>query len=204
MSLIDGTCSSCEEESEEEELESELSSKSRSSSSCSAMRLTSSEWHGFQYPPRFSLRVCKVRGTGTDSQTLTKPIPLRRVGRYFHLLEELVTSITLTLRCLFIQEFEVPYIWVHKCDYISYFNARMHVKLLSLGKLWHVFDLGHKYHSLLERKRVLEMYYTCLGVTNEYYEMEIWRKVDSVDIVSDATEWLGLKYKNFFFLMLVA
>jgi transcription elongation factor SPT6 len=100
---------------------------------------------------------------------------------------------------LFIQEFEVPYVWVHKRDYISYFNAqdiRTRVELLSLGELWRVFDLGQKYRSLLERKRVLETYYTRLGVTDEYYEMEIRRKVDSVEMVSDATEWLGLKYKN--------
>ena len=123
----------------------------------------------------------------------------RQDGQYFHLLEELVASITFTLRCLFIQEFEVPYIWVHKRDYISYFNAqdiRTRVELLSLGELWRVFDLGQKYRSLLERRRVLETYYTRLGVTDEYYEMEIRRKMDSVEMVSDATEWLGLKYKN--------
>jgi transcription elongation factor SPT6 len=123
----------------------------------------------------------------------------RRDGQYFHLLEELVTSITFSLRCLFIQEFEVPYIWAHKRDYISYFNAqdiRTRVELLSLGELWRVFDLGQKFRSLLERKRVLETYYTRLGITDEYYEMEIRRKIDSVEMVSDATEWLGLKYKN--------
>jgi transcription elongation factor SPT6 len=123
----------------------------------------------------------------------------RQDGQYFHLLEELVTSITFSLRCLFIQEFEVPYIWVHKRDYISYFNAqdlRSRVDLLSLGELWRVFDLGQKYRSLLERRKVLETYYTSLGVTDEYYEIEIRRKIDSVEMVSDATEWLGMKYKN--------
>ena len=114
-------------------------------------------------------------------------------------LEELVTSITFTLRCLFIQEFEVPYIWVHKCDYISYFNAQdiqTRVELLSLSELWRVYDLGQKYCSLLERKKVLETYYMRLGVTDKYYKMEIRRKVDSVEMVLDATKWLGLKYKN--------
>jgi len=123
----------------------------------------------------------------------------RQDGQYFHLLEELVASITFSLKSMFIQEFEVPYIWVHKRDYISYFNAqdiRTRVELLSLGELWRVFDLGQKYRSLLERKRVLEAYYTRLGVTDEYYEMEIRRKIDSVEMVSDATEWLGLNYKN--------
>ncbi|KAI0273742.1 transcription elongation factor Spt6 [Gloeopeniophorella convolvens] len=123
----------------------------------------------------------------------------RQDGQYFHLLEELVTAITFTLRCLFIQEFEVPYVWVHKRDYISYFNAqdiRTRVELLSLDELWRVFDLGQKYRSLLERRKALEAYYTRLGVNDEYYETEIKRKLDSVEMVSDATEWLGLKYKD--------
>jgi hypothetical protein len=47
-----------------------------------AMRVVASEWHGFQYPPGFGRRVCRVRGKGTTSQTLTKPVPLRRVGGY--------------------------------------------------------------------------------------------------------------------------
>ncbi|KAI9509640.1 transcription elongation factor Spt6 [Russula earlei] len=123
----------------------------------------------------------------------------RQDGQYFHLLEELVTSITFSLRCLFIHEYEVPYVWVHKRDYISYFNSqdiRTRVELLSLGELWRVFDLGQKYRSLLERRRVLETYYLRLGVNDEYYETEIRRKMDSVEMVSDATEWLGLKYKS--------
>ena len=40
----------------------------------------------------------------------------RQDGQYFHLLEELVVAITFSLRCLFIQQFEVPYVWVHKRD----------------------------------------------------------------------------------------
>lgn len=123
----------------------------------------------------------------------------RQDGQYFHLLEELVSSITFSLRLLFLQEFEVPYIWVHKRDYISYFSAqdiRTRVELLSLSELWRVFDLGQKYRSLLERKRVLDAYYKHLGVSDEYYEIEIRRKVDSVEMVSDATEWLGLRHKS--------
>ncbi len=122
----------------------------------------------------------------------------RQDGQYFYLLEELVSAITFSLKCLFLQEFEVPYIWVHKRDYISHFSAqdiRTRVELLSLSELWRVFDLGQKYRSLLERKRVLENYYKQLGVSDEYYEMEIRRKIDSVEMVSDATEWLGLKHK---------
>lgn len=123
----------------------------------------------------------------------------RQDGQYFHLLEELVSAITFSLRCLFLQEFEVPYIWVHKRDYISYFSAqdiRTRVELLSLSELWRVFDLGQKYRSLLERKRVLDAYYKQFGLSDEYYEVEIRRKVDSVEMVSDATEWLGLRHKS--------
>jgi transcription elongation factor SPT6 len=59
------------------------------------------------------------------------------------------------------------------------------------------FTLARNTARSLSEKRVLETYYaTCLRVTNEYYEMESRWKTDSVEMASDATEWLGLKYKN--------
>jgi hypothetical protein len=51
-----------------------------------------SEWHGFPYLPRFGQRVCRVRGKGMASQTLTKPLPVTWVSRcsyYFILFSHL-------------------------------------------------------------------------------------------------------------------
>ncbi|KAI6016992.1 hypothetical protein PISMIDRAFT_647187, partial [Pisolithus microcarpus 441] len=62
-------------------------------------------------------------------------------------------AVSYTLHFLFIQEFEVLYIWTHKCNYISYFNPqeiRTQINLISLSELWRIHVLGQKYCSLVE------------------------------------------------------
>lgn len=120
-------------------------------------------------------------------------------GRYFHHLADLVAAITWALRFLFVQEYEVPYIWTHKRDFITYFNPkdmRTQIDLLSLDDLWRVHALGQKYRSLLDRRSNMEVSYARLAITDEYYENEIRRKADTVEVIADATEWLTLKYKS--------
>ncbi|EPQ58032.1 transcription elongation factor Spt6 [Gloeophyllum trabeum ATCC 11539] len=123
----------------------------------------------------------------------------RRDGQYNHLLADLVQAASYALRYLFVHEFEVPYIWTHKRDYISYFNPadmRTRVELLSLDELWRLYSLGQKYRSLMERRHHLDALYARLGVSDEYFENEIRRRLESVEVVADATEWLGMKYKD--------
>ena len=45
-------------------------------------------------------------------------------GLYNAYREALVLAVSYSLHFLFIHEFEVPYIWTHKQDYISYFNPQ--------------------------------------------------------------------------------
>ncbi|KAH7913720.1 SH2 domain-containing protein [Hygrophoropsis aurantiaca] len=120
-------------------------------------------------------------------------------GGPFHMYREpLVMAVTCALRYLFIQEFEVPYIWTHKRDYISYFNPqemRTRVELISLAELWRIYALGQKYRSLVERRSALATSYSRLNVEDEYFEQMIRPKVDGVEVVADATEWLAMKYK---------
>lgn len=120
-------------------------------------------------------------------------------GQFQHLKGALVMAVTFALRYLFVEEFEVPHIWAHKRDYLCHFDItdiRTRKELLSLNELWRIYSLGQKYRSLLERKRALATLYERLQVQDEYYEKEILPKVDSVELVADATEWLQLKYKE--------
>ncbi|KDR81667.1 hypothetical protein GALMADRAFT_239777 [Galerina marginata CBS 339.88] len=120
-------------------------------------------------------------------------------GVYQHLQGALVLAVTYTLRQLFVEEYEVPYIWAHKRDYISHFDARdirSRVELLKLPELWRINSLGQRYRSLLERRRALSTSYERLQVKDEYYEDEIQPQIDSVEVVADATEWLSMKYKD--------
>jgi transcription elongation factor SPT6 len=124
----------------------------------------------------------------------------RADGQYFHLLSNLVQAITCSLRFLFVSGYEVPYIWTHKRDYISHFvphEARSRIDLLNQDDLWLVLAYGQKYRSLIERRQALTSMYTRLGVTDEYFEdMQNSAKLESVEMVADATEWLGMKYKG--------
>ncbi|PSR77343.1 hypothetical protein PHLCEN_2v7944 [Hermanssonia centrifuga] len=123
----------------------------------------------------------------------------RADGQYHRFLSDLVQAISCALRFLFVQEFEVPYIWTHKRDYISYFNPedlKIKVELLSLEDLWRVYAVGQKYRSLLERRNALDSLYSRLGVSDDYFDNEVRKKVETVEMVADATEWLGMKYRE--------
>jgi transcription elongation factor SPT6 len=121
-------------------------------------------------------------------------------GKFQHLQGELVMAVTFALRAIFIEEYEVPYIWTHRRDYISHFDTddprSPRVELLSLSDLWRVYALGQKYRSLVERRNALTTSYNRLGVTDSYYTDEIFPAIDSVEVVADTTEWLLMKYKD--------
>ena len=120
-------------------------------------------------------------------------------GQYHRHLPQLVEAITCALRYLFIQDFEVPYVWMHKRDYISYFDAdnpKLQVELLSLDDLWRIYTVGQKYRSLLERRSALEALYARLGVSDDYFENHVRKHVESAEMAADATEWLGMKYRE--------
>ncbi|KAF5373643.1 hypothetical protein D9758_000608 [Tetrapyrgos nigripes] len=111
----------------------------------------------------------------------------------------LVLAVTFALRCIFVDEYEVPYIWTHKRDHISHFdpeNPRNRFELLTLSELWKIYSLGQKYRSLVERRNALSASYTKLGVEDQYYETDIVPMIDSVEVVADTTEWLLMKYKD--------
>ena len=88
---------------------------------------------------------------------------------------------------------------MHKRDYISYFDAnnpKLQVELLSLDDLWRVYTVGQKYRSLLERRAALDTLYTRLSVSDEYFENEVRKRVETAEMAADATEWLGMKYRE--------
>ena len=119
-------------------------------------------------------------------------------GQYFHLSSQLVLAVTFVLRALFLEEYEVPYIWVHKRDYISHFDKETNnrVELLSLPDLWTILQFGYKYRSWLERRKTLQTFYDRLQVEDHYFETDIMSKIDGVEVVADATDWLTMKYKD--------
>lgn len=115
-----------------------------------------------------------------------------------HLREELVQAVLFVLRFIFVQHMEVPYIWVHKRDFLAHFDIttmRGRVDLFNLSELWRVNTLGLQYSSLLERRRALDAAYARISPPDEYYERSVRPEIETVEQVADATEWLRMKYK---------
>ena len=84
---------------------------------------------------------------------------LQSSGRHHKYLQDLVEAIKSSIRCLFMLEFEVPYIYTYKRDYITYFNPgdmRTKLDLLNQDELWRIYSLGQKYSSFLERWAALD------------------------------------------------
>lgn len=121
-------------------------------------------------------------------------------GRYHHLLSKLVEAVTKVLDYLFIKRLEVPFIYAHRRDYITYYDPNeprsSRVELLGRSDLWQIYTLGQKYRSLRQRQDALQRTYKNLSVQDEYYEQHLAPNVDSVEVVTDVTQWLSLKYKD--------
>ncbi|KAF8576398.1 transcription elongation factor Spt6 [Ramaria rubella] len=120
-------------------------------------------------------------------------------AKYSTLLAELIMAVQTSLDYLLCQNLEVPYIYTHRRDYISYFDAtlaRGSVELLRRDELWRVYALGQRYRALVERKKLLDNAYQRLAVTDEYFENDIRSAIDSIEVVADTTEWLSMKYKD--------
>jgi transcription elongation factor SPT6 len=104
-----------------------------------------------------------------------------------------------SIALLFIEHFEVPYIWTHKRDYLNLFDAEQptyRVEFLHRADLWRIYDLGRKFQALVERRKVLESSYEKIRETNLYYESKIRDELDSVESVADAATWLGIVYRK--------
>ena len=140
------------------------------------------------------------------AQWITPRISPRKTREYFHtegsrtsLQGDLVLAVSNALKFLFGGEFEVPYVWTHKRDHISYFDVkdiRTRIELISLPELWRIYSLGQKYRSLSERRQLLEAAYAKLDVVDEYFQDHVRPKITSVEVVADATAWLAMKYND--------
>lgn len=120
-------------------------------------------------------------------------------GAHQQLKAALVMAVTFVVTHIFIEEYEVPFLWTHRRDNLSYFDpndGRNRFELLSQAELWRVYSLGKRYRSLVERRRSLETAYDRLQVEDKYYEEEIQSQIDSVEMIADVSEWLSMKYKD--------
>ncbi|CAE6414499.1 unnamed protein product [Rhizoctonia solani] len=120
----------------------------------------------------------------------------QRTGKMHHYLMQFILAVRNALDYVVNQYLEIPYIWVHRRDYISHFELRQRVELLTREELWKVGILGLKFRALLERRSALEATFRKLNVQDEYFEKQLLPNLTSISMVADATEWLSIKYKQ--------
>jgi len=108
-------------------------------------------------------------------------------------------AVSYVLRQIFLEELEVPHIWTHKRDQITFFDVERpdyRMDLLAEEELWQINSFGQKYRSLLERLRTVKGLYAKFEVKDDYFEEEIVPRMDSAEMAADATEYLSMKYKS--------
>ncbi|KAI5981273.1 hypothetical protein EDD15DRAFT_2183694, partial [Pisolithus albus] len=99
--------------------------------------------------------------------------------------DALVLAVSCDLHFLFIEDSEdeeVPCIWTHKRDYISYFNPqeiRTRINLTSLIELQRIHISGQKYHSLVKCHNALFAAYSRLNVEDYHSE---WVNTKSIQL----------------------
>ncbi|KZT42027.1 transcription elongation factor Spt6 [Sistotremastrum suecicum HHB10207 ss-3] len=120
-------------------------------------------------------------------------------GQFHQLLPQLIAAVRHAIEFLLIEHYEVPYIYVHKRDYISHFdpqNPGFRVEFLDRDDLWRIYSLSQKYQAFYQRLNSLHAVYARLQVSDQYFEDKLRPELDSVEAIADTTEWLGMKYKS--------
>jgi transcription elongation factor SPT6 len=116
-------------------------------------------------------------------------------GQYTRYIEALISAVQVSLELLFIQHLEVPFIVTHKKDFIWHVDGANRIELLSTAELWRVYTLGQKFRAFQERKRGLEALHAKLSAPDDYYRSDIQPKIDSLEAIADATEWLSAQHR---------
>lgn len=121
-----------------------------------------------------------------------------RHGFFPVLKEPFVVAVKDVLEFFLSKYFEVPFVFMHRQDYITHHNpgadeAERNVQFLTREELWKIHTLSLKYVALLDRKKGLKRLFDKLDAEDEYFE-ECYSRIQSVEEVSDLMQWLTLKY----------
>ncbi len=117
-----------------------------------------------------------------------------------------VTAVKDALKALFVDHYEVPYLWHHKRDLFieATPNLRNETVFLNEDELWMCYDLGIKYKAIHARLTSLDAIYAAMkeaqpGFADRYFEDFVLASPtgtahSSVEAAGEASEWLELRY----------
>lgn len=76
---------------------------------------------------------------------------------------QFLAAVEKAIEFMFVEHYEVPFIWEHRRDYIIHYDGETPVELLLRNELWRVYELGMRYRALMERKAGLEKLWSKLA-----------------------------------------
>ncbi|RUS16496.1 hypothetical protein BC937DRAFT_91142 [Endogone sp. FLAS-F59071] len=90
---------------------------------------------------------------------------------------------------------EVPFIAAHRRDYFTSVdpNSNEVYTILDLDDLWSIYDLDFRFRGFLDRRAVLQEFYSKLGVFDDLVD-DMIAKAERVEEISDLTDYLHFRY----------
>jgi transcription elongation factor SPT6 len=124
----------------------------------------------------------------------------------YDLKTEYIAAVKEALRCLFLENLEVPLLWHHRRDFFIELtpNLRNYATFLTEEELWTCYDLGVKYKAIHERRTDLQATYEKMRdidptFVDRFFEDHVLAVPDgtaelSVEAVGEALAWLEMRY----------
>ncbi len=132
----------------------------------------------------------------------------RDVAPRYDLKEEFYAAVKEALKCLFMDNLEVPLLWHHHRDsFIEHTpSLRGFATFINERELWICYDLGIKYKAIHERRSNLQETYEMMKAVDptfvdEYFENYVLAVPNgtaetSVESAAEALEWLEARYPS--------
>lgn len=117
--------------------------------------------------------------------------------------QEFVKTVSTALNMMFVQHFEVPYLWHYKRDVFSVLedSGRSSVQFLERDDLWKLYELGIRFRAIFERNEQTKTMWEKIkarrpDVQNAYLTGQLLPSVCmmSVEAAAEGSEWLAYHY----------
>lgn len=103
--------------------------------------------------------------------------------------EPLGTAVHDVLKFIAQSNFEVPFIWAHRQDYLHHDETR----LLDLDDLWKVLQYDLDFHALLEREKSTKELWDSLQIESQLFD-ELFSGAKTLVEFQDLTDWIQYQY----------
>jgi transcription elongation factor SPT6 len=111
------------------------------------------------------------------------------------LYEPFMAAIKRTLDEMHVKSREVPFIWMHRRDYLMAVDANGSNKnLMERPHLWRIQALSYEYRSFVDRRMAVERLWHRLGMPEDPYFADYHPRLQTVEEVADLSDWINTRF----------